>query len=74
MKILDRVKLYCEREGVSQQEFAQRVGIQATTLSRLLNGRIKHLSVLKIDAYLEEAEKQQCVASDYQDTPHAPEA
>ena len=73
MKILDRVKLYCEREGVSQREFARRVGIQETTLSRLLNGQIKNISVLKIDAYLDTAETGSLVKS-LKDTPHASEA
>lgn len=70
MKILDRVKIYCERQGISQQEFSRLVGIHPTNLSRLLNGRIKNISVLKIDAYLDSVENH----LPQQDTTHAPEA
>ena len=71
MKILDRVKTYCERQGISQQEFSRLVGIHPTNLSRLLNGRIKNISVLKIDAYLDSVENH---SSPRQDTTNAPEA
>ena len=73
MKILERAKFYCAREGLSQREFARRVGIQETTLSRLLNGQIKNISVLKIDAYLDAVENSSPVQS-VKDTSHAPEA
>lgn len=58
---------------MSQREFARRVGIQETTLSRLLNGQIKNISVLKIDAYLDTAETGSLVKS-LKDIPHASEA
>jgi len=73
MKILERVKFYCEREGISQREFARRVGIQETTLSRLLNGQIKNISVLKIDTYLDSVESRSPVQLD-KDSLHAPTA